>query len=68
MWPFQLQALLAYLDLPTAYHRIQYRSNFYISLYAVTIAILSDVTTKSNVLCLFYDSVSARQEVGELWI
>ena len=71
MCPFQFQALLAHLNLPMAYHGIQCRSNFHISLYVVTLAILPDVTVQITVLfihSLFYDSVSAREHtVSASW-
>jgi hypothetical protein len=66
MCPFQFQALLAYLNPPTAYHGIQCRWNFHIPLYVVTLAILPDVTVNITVLFihgLLYDSVSAREQV-----
>lgn len=66
MCPFQFQALLAHLNLPMAYHGIQCRSNFHTSLHVVTLAILPDVTVQITVLfihSLFYDSVSAREQV-----
>jgi hypothetical protein len=52
-----------------AYHGIEYRSNFYLSPYVVTLANLPDVTVKITALFihgLFYDSVSAREQVNSI--